>query len=100
MKDRKKKRDMPPKPKDVPKPKAKDEDEKPDAFADLTAEPEPPMAEHVALLSSESASQPANSQQFTKMVEQLQQRYGNAYVQRVLAEVEKSKPDEAPEDEG
>lgn len=96
MKDDTKKSELLPqaKPTDIPEAEVKEREERPDALRPLVIGPESPPATHVTLLGSASAALPANAEPLAGMVEHLQHRYGNTYVQRLLSEVRASKSNE------
>lgn len=98
MKDDPKKSELPPQaePTDITEAEVKTRQERPDALRHPATGAESPPATHVTLLGSASAALPANAEPLAGMVEHLQHRYGNAYVQRLLSEVRTSKSGEAP----
>jgi hypothetical protein len=100
MKDETKRSELPPqaKPTDLPEAKVKERQAPPEALPELAVGDESPAATHLTLLGQASAAMPANAEPLTGMMEQLQHRYGNAYVQRLLSEVRGSKADEHSEE--
>jgi hypothetical protein len=97
MKDDPKKSELPPQaePTDIAEAEVKGRQERPDALRHPAVGAESPPAAHVTLLGSASAALPANAEPLAGMLEHLQHRYGNAYVQRVLSEVRAPKSAEA-----
>ena len=74
--------------------KLKARDEMPEANAmDVSS-----LESHAALLSDAWLSRPANTEQKARIVSQLQQNYGNAYVQRVVGRIQAKRNKEPSED--
>ena len=58
-----------------------------------------PIEKHAALLSDDRFSHSANAEQMTRMVTELQQNYGNAYVKRVIDRIQAKRDEQISDKE-
>lgn len=71
---------------------AKDRRHRASLLRTLSAEAEPAADGHATVVGNKSVSLPANATPLARVVEELQQTYGNTYVQRLVSEVTGAPP--------